>query len=328
MNFDEFLLSKETSFNTKKNTIIKVKYNENIDIIYKSNKKLNYMSNLSCIGYWENKTQKLYGDDFEFCTCLNSNFYQESILQIKDDIIRDCNILLDKYIKENLSTLKEQGHFIFKKYKMELNENQLIHSYIYDNDITEIDLKININYFDLELIDKQFDYVQAPQKTVEKIFNDYINKESEYWGDIKLTKPEYIGIKLAINDLEVDKLNEIKKNPDSISLKKHNIIQAIKDVGTNVTTLTLTVKHNGTLVEFKYPYSKIYDFYFRTPYIKDLEAKNTMENLYAANQIYHDDFEFDIADIVSISYRKQTLYNDISLSKKISDIDITDDLFG
>lgn len=330
MTFDEFLLSNETIFNYNKSTIIKVKDNENIDFIYKSTGEFESGSNLECIGFFEKNSKKLYGDysDYRF---LSTNFYEATILDLKNRIINECNVLLDDYVKNNTSILKAKGKAIFnEEICFREVKDQLIRLYIYGEDYPELKFNMSVSDFYLELKPLLVEYVQRPNETVEKIFLEYINEKDIYLDSVNgnpRTRADRIGLSLVTRDFKIEQLNEIKKNPDNLSRKKHDIINAIKDI--NGQMLTLTIKHKETIVSFKYPRDKLYNFYLNKSYIQDLEARKLIGDLYGGGTSYSNQFFSE--DIVSISYKKQILYEDrLSLNSKsfIQEThDIVDDMF-
>ena len=262
MTFEEFLLSNETIFKAKYYTVVKVKSNENIDFIYKSNDEFDSGSNLKCIGFYEKNSKKLYGDYTEFRNTLSTSLYECTILDLKNRIINECNVLINDYIKNNIFILKEKGYAIFNKdeYLKEI-KNSLINQYIYDEDLPKLDFNVSVNDFYLELKPLLVEYVQRPKEIVEKIFLDYINRKDIYLDSVDgkpQTRLDRIGLAIVEREFKEEQLNEIKKNPDKLWEKKHDIIQGIKDVYGMV---NVTIKHKDSTLTFKYPRDKLYNFY-------------------------------------------------------------------
>lgn len=331
MTFDEFLLSNETIFKTKYYTVVKVKNNENIDFIYKTSSDFESGVNLECIGFYEKNSNKLYGSPIDFDESLFTNFLECTILELKDKIIKECNILINDYIKNNTSMLKEKGYAIFNKeeYLNEI-ESQLIKHYIYDEDLPKLNFNVSVNDFYLELKPLLTEYVQRPKEIVEKIFLEYINRKDIYLDSIDgkpQTRLDRIGLAIVEREFKEEQLNEIKKNPDKLWKKKHDIIQGIKDV---YGMINVTIKHKDSTLTFKYPRDKLYNFYLDESHIPDLKTRELIKGLYKGEISFGNHFFAE--DIVSISYKKQLLYEDMSLLNNKNLIqetyDITDEMFG
>ena len=132
-----------------------------------------------------------------------------------------------------------------------------------------------------------------------------------------------------LNDKAKDLINEfifeLKNDPTNEYKKKHDIIEAIKDVDAQM--LTINLCHEGKEITFKYPKDQLYNFWFSDYHIPEVSKREELKQIYANTSFYRD---FALEDIKSISFRKQILYEDkkeLELNNEKKEIDIVDDMF-
>ena len=176
--------------------------------------------------------------------------------------------------------------------------------------------------------------LEKPEETIYKVFEEYINNEekterlySRVAGipDINLTVKERIGARLLEKDLEDKLILELKNNPNNEYKKKHDIIEAIKDLDAQMITINLC--HDGKEITFKYPREQLYNFWLSSYNIPEVSKREELKQIYANTNFYRD---FNIEDIKSISFRKQIIYEDkkeLELNNKKEEPDIVDDMF-
>lgn len=346
MNIDEFLISDKTREKIGKYTIIKIKYNDNIDYLYRPDYgDFEYGDKLCFIGFFEKITKKLYGSSFDFCSEynkeMNSNYYESSIGEIGEKLKNGSDIYLNKYVNEHKTQLMNMGKNIFNKHIADdwiYNniKDIIIKDYIYDNDNHKMSFSINSNSYEKNTKDLILKYVQNPIETTKNIFEEYINNteeiESVYFNGKynKVSVKEHLGVLLLEQQLKENLLQELKDNPNNEYRKKHDIIQSIK--GLDAQMVTITLKHDNELVDFKYPKRLVNNMYFSESYIPDLKIRDKVEQLYKG--IYGTDNIF-MKEIVKIEYKKKVFYEDKELlnlkenvSKNATEThDIVDDMF-
>ena len=346
MTIDEFLTSNKNSCELDRDYILKVEYNDNIDYIFKTDYgKLDFNKNLKCVGLFNKSNKKLYGSSFDFNNSYNkesmSNFYSGTIGQIKIDLYKGADKLLNDYIQDNLQTLKQIAKdsfnkFISSKEDYESIKKEAVNKYIYHSDNNEIEFNISSSKYerDNDMYDLIMKSLEKPEETIYKVFEEYINNEekterlySRVSGipDINLTVREKIGVRLLEKDLEDKLILELKNNPNNEYKKKHDIIEAIKDLDAQM--LTINLCHNGKEITFKYPREQLYNFWLSSYNIPEVSKREELKQIYANANFYRD---FDIEDIKSISFRKQIIYEDekeLELNNKKEELDIVDDMF-
>ena len=346
MTIDEFLTSNKNSCELDRDYILKVKYNDNIDYIFKTDYgKLDFDKNLKCVGIFNKSNKKLYGSSFEFNSPYNkesmSNFYSGTIGQIKIDLYKGADKLLNNYIKDNLKTLKEMAKdsfdkFISSKEDYESIKKEAVNKYIYHSDNNQIQFNISSSKYERnndmhELIMRSLEF---PEETMYNVFEEYINSEekterlySRVSGipNIELTVKERIGARLLEKTLEDKLILELKNDPNNEYKKKHDIIEAIKDLDAQM--LTINLCHDGNEITFKYPREQLYNFWLSDYNIPEVSKREELKQIYANTNFYRD---FDIKDIKSITFRKQIIYEEkkeLELNNKKEEPDIVDDMF-
>ena len=167
-----------------------------------------------------------------------------------------------------------------------------------------------------------------------KVFEEYINSEekterlySRVSGipNIELTVKERIGARLLEKTLEDKLILELKNDPNNEYKKKHDIIEAIKDLDAQM--LTINLCHDGNEITFKYPREQLYNFWLSDYNIPEVSKREELKQIYANTNFYRD---FDIKDIKSITFRKQIIYEEkkeLELNNKKEEPDIVDDMF-
>ena len=344
MNFEEFLLSNEIGHQFEKSYILKLKFDENIDFIYRPDYgEFEYNYNLEFLGLFDKKHKELYGTSyyFNFENDLKNSYFKGGIDVLKDKLYEDASNILNNYIKENKESLKKMAKPIFDKYILiEQNstslKNQAIQDYIYQNEYEE--LKFSINDYESERSTKDLiiSYIKNPKETAKKIYDNYINRKDEIRyssyssndPNFMITEKERIGARILENEFKHNILEEIKANPNNEYKKKYDIVNSIKDLDAQM--ITLTLKHNGKTITFKYPKEQLYRFYITSWHIPDVKTREAVEELYKDKRFYDD---YIVDDIVSIQYSRKILYedknllnNDIEETKENSIPDIVDEM--
>lgn len=346
LKIDDFLDSDKSIEQVGEYTILKIKYNENIDFIYEpSYGEFEYGNELRFLGFFEKVTKKLYGSSFDFHSeydeNMYSNYYESSIDKIGKSIKDGVDMYLNKYVEENKLQLMNIGKEIFDKYiATDWNYNNIknntIKDYIYGEQNSKISFSINSSCYERNIKKLIIKYVQNPIETTKNIFNDYINNEekieSAYFNNKynKVSVKEHLGVFLLEKQLRDTLLQELKDNPNNDYKKKHDIIQSIKDLDAQMVTITL--KHNDEIIDFKYPKRILNNLDFYESHIPDLKTRDKVEQLYKG--IYGKDDLF-IKEIVKIEYKKKVLYEDKELLKSNENDtknmqethDIVDDMF-
>ena len=119
--------------------------------------KLDFDKSLKCVGLFNKSNKKLYGSSFDFNSSYNkdsmSNFYSGTIGQIKIDLYKGADKLLNNYIKDNLKTLKEMAKdsfdkFISSKEDYESIKKEAVNKYIYHSDNNQIEFNISSSKYE------------------------------------------------------------------------------------------------------------------------------------------------------------------------------------
>src|SRR5699024_4231122 len=186
LTIDEFLTSNKNSCELDRDYILKVKYNDNIDYIFKTDYgKLDFDKSLKCVGLFNKSNKKLYGSSFDFNSSYNkdsmSNFYSGTIGQIKIDLYKGADKLLNNYIKDNLKTLKEMAKdsfdkFISSKEDYESIKKEAVNKYIYHSDNNQIEFNISSSKYEQsnDMHDLIMKALENPEETIYNVFEEYI----------------------------------------------------------------------------------------------------------------------------------------------------------
>lgn len=143
-----------------------------------------------------------------------------------------------------------------------------------------------------------------------------------------ITPKEWIGFRLLKSEFAYTLQKEIMNNPSQENKKKHDIINAIKNLDAQM--LTITLKHNDEIITFKYPKRYIYDLDYSDWQIPDLKIRAKVQELY--RNINNKDNVF-VSEILKIEYSRKVIYEDNKLLELDSNLekgnqDITDEMFG
>lgn len=334
MTFNEFLNSDEKIKEFKDVTIIKINYNEKIDFLYEpSFDKLELDRDLKFVGLYDKANKKIYSSEngyiLTYKESLKSELYNGDINKIYKEIIDKLNIEYKKYILENTESLLEKGESAFKRYiENESNlknlENRAITNYIYDNKIEKNNYKIDPENYRNKYKEIVLNYIQEPEKTIEELYQEYINNEfkSYLFAEREINQKEYIGFFLQEDKYIENLTNEISNNPSNEQKKKHDIIQGINKIDAQM--FTLTVERNNERISFKYPKDQIYSFYFSSWRIPEVRTREQVEKMYGRWDNEKEIFN----DIISISYRGKSIYEDKEIeSKKEIEQESEDEMF-
>ena len=342
MTLDEFLDSKQNSIKMGYRTLVKMNYNENIDFIYKIDlNEFGIYRDLTFAGVFEKITKKLYGSPYDlqssYLENINSKYYAGEISELGDKLFKGADLYLNNYINDNkleLISIAQNtfNKFIADKENYDKLKKSAIKKYIYHNDIENISFSINRDYYNNDFSKIVVEFMQNPIETSYKIYDSYLNslnkKEKIRYNNkvYEITIKEDIGIDLLINQFEKIFIRELKENINNEYKKKYDIIGSIKDLEAQMVTITL--KHNGEIVTFKYPKDVLYDLEHYNNQIPDLEARERVIDL----GFYNKDEPF-INAIAKIEYNRKVLYEDKELlneNNKVLEetLDITDEMFG
>ena len=346
MTIDEFLVSNEVSHEFDRDYVLKVRYNDNIDYIFKTNYgKLYFNKDLKCVGLFNKSNNKLYGASYAFNGTFNkdmySNFYSGTIEQIRIDLYKNADKLLNNYIQDNSKSLREIAKETFDKFishKEDYNsiKENAVKNYIYQLDNDTLEFKVNTSKYERssDINKLMMKYLEFPEETEYKVFEEYINNEekTEYLysrvlgiANIELTVREKIGERLLEKDLEDKLIVELKNDPTNEYKIKHDIIESIKDIDAQM--LTINLCHNGKEISFKYPKDQLYNFWLSDYHIQEVSKREEIKQMYKDERGFDD---FHLEDIKSISFRKQILYEnnkELELNNEKEEPDIVDDMF-
>lgn len=322
MTFNEFLNSEEKIKEFKDVTIIKINYNEKIDFLYEpSFDKLELDRDLKFVGLYDKANKKIYSSEngyvLTYKESLQSELYNGDINKLYKEIIDKLNIEYKKYIFENTESLLEEGESAFKRYiENESNltnlKNRAITNYIYDNKIEKNNYKIDLENYRNEYKEIVLNYIQEPEKTIDKLYQEYINKEfkSYIFAEREIKQKEYVGFYLQEDKYIENLTKEISNNPSNEQKKKHDIIQAINKIDAQM--FNLTVERDNKRISFKYPKDQIYSFYFSSWRIPEVRTREQVEKMYGRWDREKEIFN----DIISISYRGKAIYEDKEFENK------------
>lgn len=322
MTFDEFLNSDEKIKEFNDVTIVRLNYNEKIDFLYEpSYDELEIDRDLKFVGIYDKVNNKIYSSDngyiLTYKESLHSEFYNGDIDKIYKQIIDELNRKYKQYITENQEKLMERAENIFKSYvenslNVETLRNRAITNYIYNNEAEKNNYKIELETYRCNYKKIILEYIQEPEKTIDKLYDEYINKEFESYitKDRNINQKEYIGFMLQKDKYMENLTNEIRINPSRAQKKKHDIIQAIDKLDAQM--FSVTIEKDNKRICFKYPKYQIYNFYFSSWRIPDVKTREEVEGMYDK---WGSDKEI-FTDIISISYRGKTIYEDKEFEKK------------
>lgn len=343
MNIDIFLNSPNEWAEINEKTIIKVKYNKNIDFLYVPFFGWDFYdgSKLSFIGVYDKKHNELYGDEYylnsnEFID-LKSELYRGTIEQINLNLIDKLNILIENYIIDNEDKLIELSQKKFLKYVSneecyDTIKQEVVKKYIYGEHFKNIKFPKELRSFRIDETKLRLDCLNDIEKISTEIFNNYINSNEEIYIEyrandftIKGTNKEKLSFDLLVHRLKENLLKEVELNPTEEQKKKHDIIKSIKKLDAQM--LTITLKHDDKILNFKYPKSYIWSLDYNEDKIPDLDVREQVKELYKYANGRKDNLF--INDIVKIEYSRKTLYEDIKSldSNKKETHDIVDEMF-
>lgn len=222
MTIDEFLVSNEVSHEFDRDYVLKVRYNNNIDYIFKTNYgKLDFNKDLKCVGLFNKSNNKLYGASYEFNGTFNkdmySNFYSGTIEQIRIDLYKNADKLLNNYIQDNSKSLREIAKETFDKFishKEDYNsiKENAVKNYIYQLDNDTLEFKVNTSKYERssDINKLMMKYLEFPEETEYKVFEEYINNEEK--TEYLYSKDQLYNFWLSDYHIqEVSKREEIKQ---------------------------------------------------------------------------------------------------------------------
>ncbi len=332
MTFDEFLNGNEQRYENNKQNIMKLQYNPNIDFLYRSSYgewELN--SKLEFMGFFDKQTQRLYGNSYylegKYEKEFTNSYYVGSIGTLEKELDERLQLKLDEFIENNKAILKKESKNLFEscvqdeKYKNRVYSDML-GKYVRASENEPTKFKITLEeiiHYNRELNknSKILEYEQNPDNTLEELFDLYINNEKENHyiyekdNDSIVNRKNQIGFYLNLNDYRESILNGISNSPPADARKNHNMLKAIKSI--EAKDITINLVHKGEEISFKYPKEVLERLYFSTWHIKEVPAREKVEQLYKGEYPRDDDY---IKDIKSIEFRKKVIYEDLEFENE------------
>lgn len=174
------------------------------------------------------------------------------------------------------------------------------------------------HYIDVE-------YLNSPQKTIEKYANKIIETKDDYRNN-----KEELGLELLIFRDKIEYLDIIKENKNNEFKDlyiKRNIYNSIKDI--NAKTVNITIQYENKSLTFKYEYSALKrdltnDSKGSSGYGKAYEEVSHFIKENSHGNLSRWTEEFSFSNITSITYGKNELYHyDLSLD---NDKEVEEDL--
>ena len=340
MDIEKFLLNPdvndlvfEGTYNHQK--IHKEQFDDRLVVIYtKTNYNHLSQNDYEVSGYLDTKDKVLYN-----CTYyLNELLPQEKKLiernsfgALGEKLWTEIQDYIEKYSFANEEKLKD---IAIEKYNH--LEDYRITSYKCDvrrQFVKEMNpiIELQKSYSSYEFTDMQYnfdidvEYLNNPQKTIEKYANKIIETKSDYRNN-----KEELGLELLIFRDKIEYLDIIKENKNNEFKDlyiKRNIYNSIKEV--NAKTVNITIQYGNKSLTFKYEYSALKrdltnNSKGSSGYGKAYEEVSQFikENSHGKTSRWTEEFSF--SNITSITYGKNELYHcDLSLD---NDKEVEEDL--
>lgn len=296
----------------------KEKYNDRFYLLYEKDYYNGNMNNRNYdfAGYYDCIDKVLYEPSYDLRNLAENleNVKINSLSKLSKQIEQDVITFIKQYCQNNSEQLKIEN-------KEEFNKQQ---SFIFDSYISYINNEFISNrienyvplpdYSGKDFYKQQFDFSNN------KIYTQYLNKPVETVleiGNYLTNNPNVrkdLGIMLLKNDFQNDYLKEIIINKngkfDNLYLNKE-ILNCVKDI--DAKNFNITIQYGKNILNFKYPKSTL---------VRDLELNEKDSNTYGKSYEVVKKFlgkykeskdkwnkdSFDFANIVSITYGKNVLY--------------------
>ena len=342
MDIERFLLNPdvndlvfEGNYNHQK--IHKEQFDDRFVVIYtKTNYSYLSQNDYAVAGYLDTKDRVLYDCTFYLNELLpkEKNLIEKSSFGVLGEKLwNEIQDYIEKYSFANEEKLKDiaiEKYNHLEDYRIDSYKRDVREQFVEEmNPIIKLQKSYssyeftNIPEYKGHYIDVE--YLNNPQKTVEK----YANKIIETIDDYRNNKEE-LGLELLIFRDKIEYLDIIKENKNNEFKDlyiKRNIYNSIKDI--DVKTVNITIQYGDKSLTFKYEYSALKrdltnDSKGSSGYGKAYEevSKFIKENSQEETSRWTEEFNF--SNITSITYGKNELYHyDLSSSK---DKEVEEDL--
>ena len=342
MDIERFLLNPdvndlvfEGNYNHQK--IHKEQFDDRFVVIY-TKKNYSYLSqnDYAVAGYLDTKDRVLYDCTYYLNELLpkEKNLIEKSSFGVLGEKLwNEIQDYIEKYSFANEEKLKDiaiEKYNHLEDYRIDSYKRDVREQFVEEmNPIIKLQKSYssyeftNIPEYKGHYIDVE--YLNNPQKTVEK----YANKIIETIDDYRNNKEE-LGLELLIFRDKIEYLDIIKENKNNEFKDlyiKRNIYNSIKDI--DAKTVNITIQYGDKILTFKYEYSALKrdltnDSKGSSGYGKAYEevSKFIKENSQEETSRWTEEFNF--SNITSITYGKNELYHyDLSSSK---DKEVEEDL--
>ena len=342
MDIERFLLNPdvndlvfEGNYNHQK--IHKEQFDDRFVVIYtKTNYSYLSQNDYAIAGYLDTKDRVLYDCTYYLNELLpkEKNLIEKSSFGVLGEKLwNEIQDYIEKYSFANEEKLKDiaiEKYNHLEDYRIDSYKRDVREQFVEEmNPIIKLQKSYssyeftNIPEYKGHYIDVE--YLNNPQKTVEK----YANKIIETIDDYRNNKEE-LGLELLIFRDKIEYLDIIKENKNNEFKDlyiKRNIYNSIKDI--DAKTVNITIQYGDKSLTFKYEYSALKrdltnDSKGSSGYGKAYEevSKFIKENSQEETSRWTEEFNF--SNITSITYGKNELYHyDLSSSK---DKEVEEDL--
>ena len=342
MDIERFLLNPdvndlvfEGNYNHQK--IHKEQFDDRFVVIYtKTNYSYLSQNDYAVAGYLDTKDRVLYDCTYYLNELLpkEKNLIEKSSFGVLGEKLwNEIQDYIEKYSFANEEKLKDiaiEKYNHLEDYRIDSYKRDVREQFVEEmNPI--IKLKKSYSSYEFTNIPEykghyiDVEYLNNPQKTVEK----YANKIIETIDDYRNNKEE-LGLELLIFRDKIEYLDIIKENKNNEFKDlyiKRNIYNSIKDI--DAKTVNITIQYGDKSLTFKYEYSALKrdltnDSKGSSGYGKAYEevSKFIKENSQEETSRWTEEFNF--SNITSITYGKNELYHyDLSSSK---DKEVEEDL--
>ena len=342
MDIERFLLNPdvndlvfEGNYNHQK--IHKEQFDDRFVVIYtKTNYSYLSQNDYAVAGYLDTKDRVLYDCTYYLNELLpkEKNLIEKSSFGVLGEKLwNEIQDYIEKYSFANEEKLKDiaiEKYNHLEDYRIDSYKRDVREQFVEEmNPIIKLQKSYssyeftNIPEYKGHYIDVE--YLNNPQKTVEKYANKIIKTIDDYRNN-----KEELGLELLIFRDKIEYLDIIKENKNNEFKDlyiKRNIYNSIKDI--DAKTVNITIQYGDKILTFKYEYSALKrdltnDSKGSSGYGKAYEevSKFIKENSQEETSRWTEEFNF--SNITSITYGKNELYHyDLSSSK---DKEVEEDL--
>ena len=344
MDIERFLLNPdvndlvfEGNYNHQK--IHKEQFDDRFVVIYtKTNYSYLSQNDYAVAGYLDTKDRVLYDCTYYLNELLpkEKNLIEKSSFGVLGEKLwNEIQDYIEKYSFANEEKLKDiaiEKYNHLEDYRIDSYKRDVREQFVEEmNPIIKLQKSYssyeftNIPEYKGHYIDVE--YLNNPQKTVEK----YANKIIETIDDYRNNKEE-LGLELLIFRDKIEYLDIIKENKNNEFKDlyiKRNIYKSIKDI--DAKTVNITIQYGDKSLTFKYEYSALKrdltnDSKGSSGYGKAYEevSKFIKENSQEETSRWTEEFNF--SNITSITYGKNELYHYDLSSSKDKEVEVEEDL--